>query len=326
MFIKPSCSSVQSPHPDTPYYYDEFGNKYHDLIRRVSMNPNTNTGRLKKISIMYNEDNKSYPNIYKESAIGYIEKLKNKNVIRFDNYAYTVTDINNGKYIQSGGFSNCPSEINDCDPCVYYGFMNQLVPSHVNIDDDSYKKIFVPSLENLEFTSFMIDSEVCQYENTYQLPYTETLGLLNSFFSTWTYAYPFECAICIDTKRKCFNVPKIVYLPYIAKDDIRCIYINFIHEVNTICHYLSSIMEKEKRIFNIIVFLHPFGSVIRLNDKKYCQNESFYNHHSTQVQSIMKNVKTEGLRYIRSEGLGLLKSSTLNTPVDQALECCDILY
>jgi hypothetical protein len=85
-------------------------------------------------------------------------------------------------------------------------------------------------------------------------------------------------------------------------------------------------MEKERRNINLIIFLHPFGSVIRIYDKNYHLSDLFYNHHSTQVQSVLKNIKTDGLKYIESEGLGLLQESVLHEPVEQALECCDTLY
>jgi hypothetical protein len=325
---------IKSPDDKAPlsscsgaFYYDEVGNKYHDVIRRISINPESQTARLERISLMYTDD-ASPPFIYKECGVGPIETVKksDKGDIKFKNYSYSVNDINEGCYVQSGGYSFYPSENPDCDSYVYYGYMNHLVPSSINVEDESYKKITMPSLASANFTLSRINDEVAGFENLYQLPYTETLGLLNSFFSTWTYSYPFECYVYIDTKKKCFNIPKIIYLPYIGKDDIGSLYAKFIQEVSSVCMYLSHIIEKENQAFNIIIFLHPFGSVVRIIDKYRCLKELFFSHHSTQVQNIMKNVKAGGLKYIGSEGLGLLEESVLNKPVDHALTCCDAIY
>jgi hypothetical protein len=324
MFIKPCAATM--PKNTGNEYYDEFGNRYKDIIKRLSYNEEDKIARFEKIAFIYEDDIMSEPRLYKECAVGPIKTHKEEEYVKFRNYTYSITDINSGKYLSSGGFCDYPSENEKCDSYVIYGYMNMLVPNNIMMKDESIKKIPSPSFKSIDFTPFTINCEANYFESKYQLPYTDTFGLLSSFFSTWTYSYPFECYVHIDVKRKCFNIPKISYLPYIEKEAIKEIYANFINEVSNISTFLCNVIIKERRDISIKIFLHPFGSVMKIFDNDYKRSETFYNHNSTQVQSIMKNVKLEGLKYIGSEGLGLLESSIYKEPVDQALECCDILY
>jgi hypothetical protein len=71
MIILPTDSSVKNNNKKE--YYDEFGNKYIDILKRVSINPEKNIGCMDKISLM-TEGVSLGRNIYKECAIGPIAK------------------------------------------------------------------------------------------------------------------------------------------------------------------------------------------------------------------------------------------------------------
>jgi hypothetical protein len=323
MIINSAGNNVPPIARGNPVYYDEFGNRYKDLVKRISINPSSTAGRIEKISLIYINDN-NRPSLYKECGVGNIGEKKS--VIELKNYAYSISNSSDGKYIQSGGFLDYLIDGQERNPSLYYGYMNQLSPYRININDDSYKTTIVPSIASSDFTPALIDNEVCGFENSYQLPYTDTLGLLNSFFLTWTYSYPFECYVYINTKKGVFNVPRITYLPHIDKDGIASIYADFIREVSNLCEYLSYIIKKERNYVNFMIFLHPFGSTVNIIDDNKRLRQLYHNHNSAQAQSIMKNVRADGLKYIGSDSLGLLEESVLCKPVDQALECCDVLY
>jgi hypothetical protein len=303
-------------------YYDEFGNRYKNILNRLSINPDNKIARYEKLALM-RED--SFPNtcIYKECAVGPILKTPERNkreAVYFNNFTYSVVDRATGEYIQSGGFCPYPDDEN---PAAYmcYGENNQLSPESIELDDINFTKRVNKSLEDTKFSLSTIDAEVNLFENQYQLPYMDTIGFLDTFFSTWTFTYPVDCCILIDSLRKEFNVPSIKYMLGISKEAIRNIYITLITEVGAACEYLFRILEAERRRLAIKVFLHPFGSVIRIHDYDREIIDRFNNYNSTQVQSVMKNIRAGGvLGYITSEGLNILECCHIYKPIEQAFE------
>jgi hypothetical protein len=234
-----------------------------------------------------------------------------------------MVDYLDGGYIQSGGYAQFPG---DCDTFVSYGTLLELPIEKINLKNSNCK---IRSLSSLEYTNLnldLIDAEVIGFENAYQLPYTETIGLLNAFFSTWTYGYPFEAIVIIDTKRRSFNIPKIIYLPVITKDMMKQIYMKFVKETDSISNYIFRIMEKEKRELKFLIFFHPFGSIIKIKDLDRNTIENVKNYNSTQPHTFMKNIKTGGLKYVCGESFNLLREGELKEPVLQALECSDVFY
>jgi hypothetical protein len=323
MIITPADDSViKLGRNSEKEYYDEFGNRYKNILNRISINPDNKVARYEKIALM-KED--TFPNtcIYKECAVGPILKTPERNkreAVYFNNYTYSVVDRATGAYIQSGGFCPYPDDEN---PAAYmcYGENNQLSPESMEIDNENCSKRVNRSLEDSKFSLNTIDSEVCLFENQYQLPYMDTVGFLDTFFSTWTFTYPLDSYILIDSLRKEFNVPIIKYMPGISREAIRNIYITLITEVGAACEYLFRVLEGEKRRLAIKVFLHPFGSVIRIHDYDRKIMDRFNNYNSTQIQSVMKSIRAGGvLGYISSEGLDILESCHIYKPVEQALE------
>jgi hypothetical protein len=326
MIILPAeCNSEENTKKE---YYDEFGNKFVDIFKKVSINPTTNIGRMDKIALMIENtslDQYAYKRLYKECAIGPILKTYKKAdgpVIDFNSYTYSLLDKHDGAYIQSGGYCPYPN-----DPNVYmcHGYSNELFPEIAEIEDNTAKKRISPSLGYSGFSLDTMDNEIQSFENIYQLPYTETFGLLSAFFSALSLGYPIQCYILIDSVRKQFNIPGIKYLLGIEDDFMRKIYITLVHEMGLICDYLFRILEKEKSELIIKVFIYPFGSLIRIHN---CDNnvERFNNYMSNQIHSVMKNLRADGLKYIESESLNILQNCSLNEPIEQALDNCDTLY
>jgi hypothetical protein len=323
MIILPTDSSVRNNNKKE--YYDEFGNKYIDILKRVSINPEKNIGRMDKISLM-TEDASLGRNIYKECAIGPITKNHKRvegPVIDFSNYTYSLVDRQSGSYVQSGGY--CPYP-NDPNVFMCHGYSNELHPEMAIIGDENTKKRISPSLDYNGFSIDMMDNEIKSFENVYQLPYTETYGLLNSFFSIWSLGYPIECYIVIDSSRKQFNIPGIKYLLGIDNDSVRKIYITLLEEMGLVCEYLFRILEKERKHLIIKAFIYPFGSVIRIYNSDANNSERFDNYVSNQINSVMKNIRADGLKYIGSESLYILENCSLREPVEHALDNCDMLY
>jgi hypothetical protein len=324
MIILPTDCSLPNAGRENEYY-DEVGNKYVDIYKRISINPITNIGRMDKVSIM-SEDPVFSPNIYKESAIGPIEKGYKEMegpFIDFRNYSYSVIDKKTGKYIQSGGYCPYPD---DSEIYMCHGYCNELFPEYIDINNDSYKKRNSPILGDVAYSLSMMDNEIISYENFYQLPYTETFGFLSSFFTVWTLGYPIECYVIIDSKRKKFNIPKIKYLNGIDNEAMKNLYIILVSEVGIICDYLFRVLEHEKSHLLIEAFLYPFGSVLKLYNYNRGLSERFNNYMPGQIQTVMKNMRADGLKYIESESLDILEKTTMGEPIGNALDNCDMLY
>jgi hypothetical protein len=307
--------------------YDEWGNEFCPIISRISLSAINDLGKMDKISIVTDLNTPAYKNIIKESAIGTVIKCNDKAVLNFDTYTYSTNDIYNGDYIQSGGYCEFLDDIGSGGSFISYGNLDDLPAEYVLIDNAFFKKNkIVPYINYLRPTMNLLDAEVRVFEDEYQLPYTETIGLLDAFLTTWTYAYPFETIIIIDSQLKQFNIPKIKYLPIISTEMMKRIYIKFIKEVGLISEYIFRIMEHYKRKIKFRIFFHPFGSIIKIKDLDRHTVESIENYHSTQPHAFMKNIKNKGLKYFSEESFSILKNSELEEPIGQALECSDMLY
>jgi hypothetical protein len=324
MILKPIDRVKLTLIDDDNTFYDEYGNQYFDIIRRISVNSEENIGRLERISLARSSFDPKFINIFKESAIGnIINDTDYGPELIFDNYVYSTSDICDGSYIQSGGYCSFPPEQGSFSA---FGYLQDMPVERIQMNDESYKKRTLASLEHITLTVGLMDIESIEFENEYQLPYTETIGLLNIFFSTWTYGYPFETIVIIDCKRKGFNVPKIRYLPFIDKEHMKAIYITFIQEIDKISNYIFNITEREKRNIKFLVFLHPFGTMIKIKDLDRHTIENVKNYNADQPHTVMKNVITGGAKYVFGESFGLLSKGQLGEPVVQALECSDIFY
>jgi hypothetical protein len=310
-------------------YYGECGEICYDLIHRISINPDKNVGRLEKITLATDEEDPENTYIVKECATGpmkynkFILHGEPAPSLRVENYTYVTTDID-GEYLQSGGLSQYPTE-NEIDSYVEYGFNDLDTANDFIVDEDYFKKKINKSIEFTNLTMNNIREEVLLYENKFQLPYTETIGFLDTFFSTWTFNYPFECYIIIDPARRIFNIPKIKYLPFIKAEEMKAIYSLLVMEVDRMSNYLFRVFERERRHLKIVVFLHPFGSVIKLIDMDMHREEKFNVYTTGQVQSLMKNVITDGVKYFGSESFGILRQGPKGEVMENALVCCDAL-
>jgi hypothetical protein len=328
MIIKPIDKNRDLPAigRNIEYYHDEWGNEWFDIIRRISLNDDTTAGRMERISIVTTPDCPEYKFLYKESGIGFIKPNRYNNTeleLIFDNYMSSSLDYLDGSYLNSGGYCSFPL---DTDSFISFGDTYDMPFERVPLNDKSFTKRTLSSLEHTHLTGELMDVEVQIFEDEYQLPYTETIGLINTFFSTWGYGYPFETTIIIDCKRKEFNIPRITYLPIVSKDKIKNIYMKFIKEVGLISDYLFRLTEHEKRNIKFIVFFHPFGSIVKIKDLDRHTIDMVKNYNANQPHALMKNVYNGGLKYISGESFKLLRTGEFEEPIMNALECSDILY
>jgi hypothetical protein len=107
---------------------------------------------------------------------------------------------------------------------------------------------------------------------------------------------------------------------------IRNIYVKFIQEVDKISNYIFRITEQENRNIKFLIFLHPFGTMVKIKDLDRNTIDNVKTYNSNQPVALMKNVKAGGLKYISGESFGLLRKGQFEEPVTQALECSDIFY
>jgi hypothetical protein len=325
MIIKPADIRAEQPAVGNKIkpYYDEVGNKCYDLVKRILINPETNAGRMEKITRQIDEQG-NYACILKECATGPLFKHDLVDpMLSLENFNYVTSEIHNGEYIQSGGYCQFPG-YNNIDSYVEYGQNDFSIVCQISLKDPEYKKRVNSVIDFTSFTYQNIKAEVSRFENIYQLPYTDTIGFLNAFFSTWTFSYPIECIVNIDCIRKLYNIPKIKYLPGITESEMKYIYIHLIQEVSLLSEYLYRITEKERRRIKLMVFLHPFGVVTRLRDIDMAQEDKFIEYNPTQAQAFIKNIKTDGIKYISSEPLGIMLDGLNKEAVVNALDCCDI--
>jgi hypothetical protein len=324
MIIKPAeIKDVPGNLPNTKPYEDECGNKCYDLVKRISINPETNSGRLEKIT-RHIDDFRKNSFIIKECATGPLFKHSSvKPMLNLENFNYVTTELRSGEYIQSGGYCQFPG-LSDIESYVDFGYNSFYYPNHLSLEDPNYKKRVNTSIEFTDFTYQHINAEVARYENLYQLPYTDTLGFLNAFFATWTFSYPLEGIITIDCVRRLFNIPKIKYLPGISESEMKSIYIHLIQEVGLLSEYLYRIVEKERRRIEVMIFLHPFGVVTRLRDIDMAYEEKFTEYNPNQAQTFIKNIRTDGIKYLSSESLDIMRRGINGEAVGNALDCCDI--
>jgi hypothetical protein len=308
-------------------YYDEFGNQMQDIFKRLLISHPNKSGRMEKLTKVFNSEDGT-DCLFKECGVGSIEVRNGENELSFEDYSCLVTERKTGDYIMNGGWTPRPLPTSN--------FSTDGI-THLEVGYIPYPVFCFAPLDSREWTikehkpfnapwfiDDLIDSEVNSYEMIFQLPYVDTIGLINSFFTTWTYTHPFEAYIIIDMKRKLFNVPKLRFHPGISKEVMTAIYIKLLTDIDILINYVYRVMEKEKSFYSIKVFLYPFGSIIRLHLEDY--HEYKYLNSPDQVKSIIKCVRAGGIRYFENEGLHILRGIGMDkTPIENALDCCDIL-
>jgi hypothetical protein len=301
-------------------YVDEYGNVCKDILKRISLNSEGTVGRLETISIVNDWTDNAYNYVNKECAIGPVTIQDNRPFLNLENYSYSTSESTEGRCFQGGGYTQYPGF---ADSYVDYGFNFYTPRSTTPLD--RYNKRVIPSIRYEEPSIDKMRGEVIAYENIYQLPYIETLGLLNTFLATWSFSYPIECDIVIRSKEKKFNIPRILFMPGLREDSMKELYCILLHDVDKMCNYLFNVLEKENRNLSIHAFLHPFGAVMKVKDNGRKAVEDFNIYNPNHVNEIMRNVVAGGINYLKSESSGIMREGNFKDLYEDALECCDSL-
>jgi hypothetical protein len=319
MIIKPGLYDTEGLSKNREYL-DEYGNICRDLLKRISFNSEGTAGRLETISRIDDWSEGEYSYINKECAIGPVVLRRDKPSLSLENYSYSTCEASEGRYFQGGGYAQYPGDV---DSYVDYGY-NYYNPLSM-ADIKQYNTRIIPSIHYQAPSIDRMRGEINAYENLYQLPYIATLGLLNTFFASWSYSYPLECDIIIRSKEKKFNIPKILFMPGLREDSMKDLYCTLLTDVDRMCNYLFDVLEKEKKNLSIHTFLYPFGAVMTVKDNGKRSNEDFHIYNPNNVAEIMKNLVAGGMKYITSESSGILREGTFKKLYIDALESCDSL-
>jgi hypothetical protein len=323
MIIRPFEKKEKEAAKKNEVYYDEFGNMNYDIFKRLVLSPRNRCGRMEKQTRVINHEDDTNV-IFKECAVGSLETRNETTELSFNDYSCLVTDYESGEYIASGGWNPCPVYGHLRNPYIESGYLPFPIYGFVPIDDISWNRKINQKLNYYYFIESLIDSEINSYENILQLPYADTIGLVNAFCTTWTYTFPFEAFILIDSKRKQFNIPRLKSLPGTSNDILKKIYIKLLKDAGRLSEYLSYIINKERNYYIFRLFIHPFGSTIEISNPyiKECR----YLNNPDQVRSVIKNARAGGNKYSYSESLDILRNSGMaKGPVEDALECCDLI-
>jgi hypothetical protein len=236
------------------------------------------------------------------------------NGIRISKSMYTTIDLKTGAKLQWGADTLAPTALY-CDPHYFFsGLYDEPSPDLIFVDDGDivYKtdKIINPFMSDaLEFSDVL--SKIYIEEDTLQIGYTKCIGLLISWFTQWSFEYPFDSYIIIDTKTGTFNVPEFKSLNFIEKDYIKNIYKEYLKGLSNLTRLLKYNCDKENKRLRILIYSGSYSTVIRIKDIDH--KEIVIDHNlsgSDHFQSLIYNLISDGFKYnISEEAYNVVNSS-----------------
>ena len=155
------------------------------------------------------------------------------------------------------------------------------------------------------FTGFDLEairSSIYATENILQIGFSKCVGLLNAFFTQWSYAFPFDSFVILDTKHG-FNVPGFKYFSIFNKDIGKKMYAKYVKSISAMFELLKRNCEYEKRDLRIYVFTSAYTTVIKIHDKDgrgFVLDELNLNA-SDHFNSVIQNMESDGPNWLISE-------------------------
>ena len=297
MLIKPFRPATE--HVPTRFRY-EFNRS------RIAVSP---SGRARIEEIHIDTKNKT---VTKTCSLGNFENYKYSvgNRISLDSSLSVMTDLVTGKLVDYKIKSQIPNN-NDCKTFQTLGNdFTMLDPGNVYVLKDHdvvYPSKFVDEyIHESTFDPKDILFSVYATENATQMPYTDFIGLLDSFFTQWGFGCPFDSTVVIDTKTKEFT-PKFTYDEnLIDKDTALTIFAAYAREISKLIEFISFTSLVEKRHFRIKVFTNAYMSYVSIKDMDHPELNFDINASNCDHFRSLINNSIASKSYSVSEAAGLV--------------------
>ena len=271
MIIRPFYRTEEKPYLDTlkisnslnfEVSKDFYGNVYFHK-KRIGVN-DKGAFRCEEINIF-----PKTKTLIKETTFGSFDpkdelNLLGRNANSISRIRSTL-DLKTGKLVEWGSESPIPSN-NGSRNFQVLGFLNtNMYGHHIRYEDKFYQ---TDKIENGD-ESFDIDSvkfKIYGTEDNLQMGYIETVGLMETFFSQWSFDYPFESSIIIDSKDG-FNIVKLKYLKGILEEEAALkLFSDYLTGLDKLTELFKYNCFKEKRHIRVYVYTSAFCAIIKIHD------------------------------------------------------------
>jgi len=241
------------------------------------------------------------------------------------NRCRVVHDLSSGKLIEWGVSSELPSNSGHKSDQLL-GFISDLNPiKQIRHSNDIYCTKYIEPITNYYDIEHVANS-LYSVEDSLQLPYNEFIGLLNSFFSQWTFDLPFECTVILDSKLG-FTIKHFKYLKGIIDYDIMIKRAGeFVKQLDKLSDLFKRNSENWNRSLRVTVFIGAFCSIVRLHDNEHKaitlnSTISGCNH----FESVIMNTANNPDDYPFSEEAGLLLKTKFGNITDEIMSSINYL-
>lgn len=269
--------------------------------KRIAVDNDGNC-RIEKIEI--------YPELgFLIKDCSYGEKIKSfdpllKSGIKINKSMYSSIDLKTGSKLQYGADTIAPTAPM-FEPSYYFsGMYAEPSPEIAFIEDGDiiYKTDKLISPFNSSGDYSIAEERIYAQEDQIQIGYTKLIGLLYSWFTQWSFEYPFDSFVIIDTKSGTYNIPEFKYLNFIEKDYAKNIYKEYLKGLSKLTKLLKYNCDKEKRNLRILVYSGSYSTVIRIKDINHKEliidnNLSGSDH----FISLIYNMISDGFKFNISE-------------------------
>ena len=269
--------------------------------RRIGID-NSGNCRIEKIEI--------YPELgFMIKDCSYGEKIKSYDQslnggIRINKSMYTSIDLKTGAKLQWGADTLAPLALFVEPSYLFSGYYGDPSPDLAFIEEGD---IIYSTNKLSDFTKRSTEYDVAKNkifseEDFLQMGYTKFIGLLTAWFTQWTFEYPFDSFVIIDTKTGTYNVPEFKHLGFIEKDYIKNIYKEYLKELSNLSKLLKYNCDKENRHFRILVYTGSYSTVIRIKDIDHKGIVVDHNlSGSDHFLSLVYNMISDGFKFNISE-------------------------
>lgn len=230
-----------------------------------------------------------------------------------------VYDLDSGKLIEWGVSSGLPST-SGYKSDQLLGLISADNPvKQIHHSNDIYCTKFIEPSKNYYDIEHRASS-IYSIEDDFQLPYTEFIGLINSFFSQWTFDLPFECTVILDSKLG-FTIKNFRYLKNIIGYDIIIKRAGeFVKQLDKLAYLFKRNSEVWNRDLRVTVFMGAFCSIVRIHDKEHKaisldSTISGCNH----FESVVMNMAANPSNYPFSEEAGILLGTKFGNITDEII-------
>ena len=251
--------------------------------------------------------------------------------VAMKNHMVTTIDLNTGKCIQYGSDCRSPSYtatgfwLTAGDTSYEFEENGPNDMMTLNPNDTIYSTTKLSHC----FTGFDLEAiraNIYGTEDSLQIGYSECVGLLTAFFTQWSYSFPFDSFVVIDTKYG-FNVPNFKYFNVFDKDTGKQMYAKYIKSLSIMYDIFKRNCDLEKKDLRINVFTSAYATVIKIHDKNQKGLTMDLNlNASDHFSSIISNMESTGSNWLISEECGSIIGNDNGDVTDEMTQvyCNDI--